>query len=199
MKKRGLILFTKSPAADNVKTRLSSVLSKEERSALLASLIGQTVERIRQVRDCDIFISYAGGGEWFERFSLPMFAQEGEGLGERMRLAMERLFRAGYAEVALVGADIPMLDAGIIEEAFALLGKTDVVLGPALDGGYYLVASKRPAPEIFTGIVWSTPTVLKETLEAAGRAGLATALGRLLRDLDTPDDLSHYSPYSREE
>ena len=100
------------------------------------------------------------------------------------------LLAAGAERVAIVGADTPHLPAAGYRRAFALLEQADVVLGPALDGGYYLVAAKLPRPELFVGIPMGTEAVLAETLARAARGGLVVALLPPLRDLDRVEDLA---------
>jgi uncharacterized protein len=92
--------------------------------------------------------------------------------------------------VAIVGADTPHVPVASYRRAFTLLDEADVVLGPALDGGYYLVAAKSARPELFRGVPMGTATVLAETLARAARHGLAVALLPPLRDLDRPEDLA---------
>jgi glycosyltransferase A (GT-A) superfamily protein (DUF2064 family) len=97
---------------------------------------------------------------------------------------------AGADRVAIVGADTPQVPLASYQRAFALLDETDVVLGPALDGGYYLVAAKTAEPDLFVGITMGTEVVLSETLARAARAGLLVALLSPLRDLDRVEDLA---------
>ncbi len=192
MRKNALIIMAKAPEPDNVKTRLKGHLSDTERMALYERLIEGTVERLRALEDTDTFITYTPSEheEYFSRFGLPLFTQEGEGLGPRMHLALTHVLGLGYARAALVGVDIPGLGPGEVHEAISHLDHADVVFGPARDGGYYLVAMPRPQPEVFRDIKWSVPDTLQQSLGRAAAAGLLTALGPELRDLDTPEDLA---------
>jgi glycosyltransferase A (GT-A) superfamily protein (DUF2064 family) len=92
--------------------------------------------------------------------------------------------------VAIVGADTPHVPPISYRRAFALLDEADVVLGPALDGGYYLIAAKAFRPELFVGVPMGTELVLVETLSRAARGGLAVALLPPMRDLDRVEDLA---------
>ncbi len=194
MKINALVIMAKAPEPDSVKTRLKGYLSDDERVALYEKLLSDTVARLRDLPQTDTFITYSSGldgdkGEYFERFDLPLYPQVGEGLGERMHLALAHLLAKGYERVALVGADIPALGAHEVMEAFEYLEYADVAFGPASDGGYYLVAMRKPHPEVFVNIEWSTPDTLQQTLDRAADAGLLTAMCAELADIDTVEDL----------
>ena len=109
-------------------------------------------------------------------------------LGHRMRCALDAALEVA-SEACVVGTDVPDLTAGLVEEAFEGLSNADLVIGPAEDGGYYLLALKRPIPELFEGVPWSTAEVLSRTLAAARRLGLEARTLETLRDVDTLDDL----------
>ena len=119
----------------------------------------------------------------------PLWPQPAGDLGRRMSAALEEGFARGARRVALVGTDVPWLSQAIVAEGFAALDRDDVALGPARDGGYYLVALRQPRPGLFEDIAWSTALVLPATLARAERLGLRVRLLPLLTDLDTIDDL----------
>ncbi len=106
-----------------------------------------------------------------------------------MSAAIEEAFRRGAARVAIVGTDAPFVSRMVVLEAFRALEDRDLVIGPALDGGYCLLALRRPQPAIFQGIAWSTASVLPATLERAGTLGLSTWLLEPLPDIDTLEDV----------
>jgi rSAM/selenodomain-associated transferase 1 len=110
-------------------------------------------------------------------------------LGRRMASAFAHGFRHGYDRVALVGTDVPWVSRELVASSLAALGSADVVLGPAHDGGYYLVALARPRPELFHGIAWSTPGVLAATRDRAAALGLSSRLLEPMPDVDTLEDL----------
>ena len=124
---------------------------------------------------------YGGGG-----FA---YADQGDGdLGVRLARAAADAGASGNP-VVIVGTDCPGLTADVLDAAFDALAARDVVLGPALDGGYYLVGLRRFCPDLFVGIPWSTPEVLSLTRRAAERAGLTVTLLGPLGDVDVPGDL----------
>jgi rSAM/selenodomain-associated transferase 1 len=111
-----------------------------------------------------------------------------------MASAFQASFAAGMTAGVLIGSDCPELNAPLMAEAFQLLRQHDLVLGPALDGGYYLIGVRRLIPELFTGIPWSTAEVLQQTLSIAQQLGLTVAKLPLLSDVDRPEDLSVWKP-----
>ena len=116
--------------------------------------------------------------------------QSDSGLGGRMNSSLERALAGGARGAVLIGTDIPGMNAPLLDRAFELLEKHDVVLGPAADGGYYLVGLSRSAPHLFSGITWSRPDVFSRTLEKVRESGLSVAVVDTLPDLDTPDSLA---------
>ena len=109
-----------------------------------------------------------------------------------MRQAMQDAFDQGHGGVLLTGTDLPSLPRTHLVEALKLIKDHDLVLGPTTDGGYYVIGLRRPVPELFEGITWSTPTVLVETRKKAEAAGLTLGLLPECRDLDTPEDLQAF-------
>ncbi len=103
--------------------------------------------------------------------------------------AFARAFARGAERVAIIGTDSPAVSRATAVEALDALSAADVVLGPAEDGGYYLLALRRPQPELFEGVAWSTSSVLADTVARARKAGLSVRLLSPLRDIDTPEDL----------
>ncbi len=189
-----LVVVAKQPEPGRVKTRLSPPLSPDEAAALAQALLDDTVRACLSVTGADLFLGYAsssGSSDWFAaRFPCAGLLPQGEGdLGARMARLFESVLGA-HAAAVLVGADLPLLTAARIEAALdALTTPGSVVLGPALDGGYYLVGLRRPQPALFAPMAWSTPGVLAETLQRARGAGLSATLLPPERDLDTPSDL----------
>jgi uncharacterized protein len=117
------------------------------------------------------------------------FPQAAGDLGERMAGAFEESFRAGSTATVIIGSDCPDLSPEVISMAFARLTETPVVLGPAQDGGYYLIGLTRPMPELFLGIPWGTDRVLADSLAVLQRQCCKPALLNPLADVDRPEDL----------
>lgn len=113
-------------------------------------------------------------------------------LGQRMQHAFAEAFAAGAAQVLIIGTDCPGLTAELLRQAAAALTTHDLVLGPADDGGYYLLGMKQLHPTLFAGKQWSTPTVLTDTLADAARLGLRVAQLPALPDVDSAADLARW-------
>ena len=195
-----LVIFAKAPVPGQVKTRLCPPLTADEAATLHGSFVLDTLERTKlavaklKLR-CDRHLACAPSSSlaFFkileERQAVPVIDQEGDDLGTRMNHAFERMFLDGYQRVLIVGTDVPTLPVGFYKDALTLLATNDVVLGPALDGGYYLIGLKKPRPALFENLPWSTDRVLGMTREKADALGLSTALLPEWRDVDTIDDL----------
>jgi hypothetical protein len=193
MKAEGaLVIFAKAPDAKTVKTRLKGALSDDERLHLYVTMMENTIRAAKVVTTVVTFIACLppDGVEWFSgRYGLPVFAQEGGDVGRRMDNAIGRVLSMGYGKAVIVGTDVPEMTGGVIVEAFSALDERDIVIGPAEDGGYYLIGLKKPCRRVFEDIEWSSDTVLSRTLERAREAGLSVGLVRTLRDIDRPEDL----------
>lgn len=193
---KSLIVFAKRPTPGRVKTRLSPPLSLEEAAELYRRMLLDTIGKTGQMPGVARLIFYEqgeGAGEFFAGVAGggAVYPQEGDDLGERMAGAFRTAFGMGYGEVAIIGTDSPDLPVALIERSYDLLRlpAVDVVFGPSEDGGYYLVAAKRPHPELFTGIPWSTGEVLGRSLGRAAEAGIATVLLPSWYDVDSAGDL----------
>jgi rSAM/selenodomain-associated transferase 1 len=190
-----VILFVKTPVKGRVKTRLARDLEGDIVLRLYESMVLDTVGMLKNsgfpFRIC---VSPPDGVEEARTWLGTDYAfmpQTGDDLGERMEQAFVRVFSEGFREAVLIGSDIPGLSSGIVREAFASLSGHDAVIGPANDGGYYLIGFTRRAfcPEIFHSMPWSTPAVFGETL---GRLASASRRVHVLPeciDVDTREDL----------
>ena len=191
---RRLLLFTKPAREGRVKTRLIGDLTPAEAAALHAAFLEDLLDRLRD-GSFDLRLAWAldpGEPVPAEPFSgVPGVRQEGQDLGERLF----RTLAAAAAEaraVAALGSDHPTLPLPVVHDAFERLeAGADVVLGPAEDGGYYLIALRAAVvvPRLFEGISWSTDRVFSETLARCGELGLRVELLPRASDVDTPDDL----------
>ena len=195
-----LIIFAKAPVAGQVKTRLCPPLTADEAATLQGSFILDVLERSRAAIQkfrlpITRFLACAPSSTHVffqimaERHGVQLLDQIGENLGERMHTAFIALFAQGFTQVLVIGTDVPSLPLAHYQQAVAMLSAHELVLGPAGDGGYYLVGLTRPAPELFRDISWSTDQVLAQTRERAQQAGLRTSLLPVWRDVDTIEDL----------
>ena len=189
--KRALAMFAKTPQPGLVKTRLTPPLTPEKGAELYRCLLLDTITRVRTL-PVDAYICYDGDEEFFRRTvpGVALFPQQGEGLGERLERAFAALESMGCGARVVIGTDAPDLPLAYIEEAFRLLETgTDVVFGPAEDGGYYLVALRGGHGDIFENIPWSGPRVLEKSLQRAAESDLSIALLPLWYDVDSFQDL----------
>jgi rSAM/selenodomain-associated transferase 1 len=191
-----LIIFTRYPEAGKAKTRLISALGAEGAAELHREMAEHTVAQARKLQSyCSAIIEvrFSEGDsirmqEWLGD---DLFYQsQGAGdLGDRLIHAAQFAFNHHSTSIVIIGTDCPELDAVILQKAFDELREHDLVLGPANDGGYYLIGLRRFIPEPFQGIAWSTSQVLQQTVEIATQLRLAIAYLPLLSDVDYPQDL----------
>ncbi|MBI4798935.1 MAG: TIGR04283 family arsenosugar biosynthesis glycosyltransferase [Desulfarculus sp.] len=191
-----LIIFTRYPEPGQVKTRLIPALGASGAADLALRLAQETLAwglLLARREPLRLEVRFDGGDEAAMRSWLglaPLYRPQGQGdLGQRMARALHQALQEGEERVVLVGIDCPRRDDRLMSQALQALASHDLVLGPAQDGGYYLVGLSRSAPAIFQGIAWGGPEVLRQTMAAAGRAGLATRLLTTLPDIDRPQDL----------
>ena len=204
MSAESLILFAKPPLSGRVKTRLARSLGHEDAARLYACFLRDAADAARALSDerpnVSLVCEWAlERGESPHEFPLANWlpggflhrVQTGTDIGARMAAALGRCLASGKRAV-LIGTDFPDLPHQILLDAFDKLERVDeptVALGPAADGGYYLVGMNRFVPDIFTGIPWSTNEVLPRTMEKADALGVRTALLPEWRDVDDADDL----------
>ena len=191
-----VVIMARSPAAgDAPKTRLADAVPREaDRRRLYAAFLADSITACRTVEGAALRIAYTPDGG---RAGLPelgagngeLLAQRGADLGARERGVFDDLFQAGFQKVVMIGSDLPSLPPGHVSRAIDRVSPGRVVLGPSEDGGYYLIAlaappAGMPVPDLFSGIRWSTPSVLDDTRAAAGRAGLGVVLVPGWHDVD---------------
>jgi hypothetical protein len=192
---RCLLVFTKTPVPGRVKTRLIGHLSAGSAARLHQALLGDLLEALEGGRFSVRLAIALDAGDPLPPVRLPLYAgverQQGADLGERMLNALEEAARVND-RVAVVGSDLPGLDARRVDEAFDRLDRgDDVVLGPTADGGYYLLAlrAERIDARLFAGVEWSTGRVLEQTLERCDALDLRRSMLPAGRDIDRPADL----------
>jgi uncharacterized protein len=192
-----LILMLKYPRAGAVKTRLAPAMGEERACELYRALVRHTLNAVERLRfDEHVFMEVRIAGapsdaavrEWLgEELH---FIPQGDGeLGERMDRAVHNAFAEGAPSVIVIGADCPELTAEHLRDGLRALESHDVVLGPAADGGYYLIGMRRFLPELFRGIQWGGEQVFEQTLAAGRELGVAFQVLDTLDDVDRPEDL----------
>jgi len=178
-----LSVFAKAPIPGHVKTRLRPVLDEEQATRLAAAFARDTLLKAAQLGP-PVTVYYAGDRALLVPLAPPNVRwaeQAGGDLGARMACVP--------APCLILGADSPHLPLSLLSAALAAVPAYDVVLGPAEDGGYFLIGLRAPQPALFEGIAWGTEAVLAETLAKAAALTLSVSLTPPWYDLDTPDDL----------
>ena len=195
MSDSAIAVMLKAPHPGEVKTRLCPPLTHLEAAELYRRFIIDTFGNISPLGGVDIYAAYSPDGALPEISPyLPTgagaFAQKGDGLGRRLYNAFSELFSRGCKRAVIIGSDSPDIPVDYIEDGFRHLDDgARLVLGPAMDGGYYLIGLDSLTEVPFTGIPWSTDEVLKRTIDNAGRAQMKYRLLPRWHDIDTPEDL----------
>ncbi len=200
--KKKLIVFTRYPETGTTKTRLIPLLGAKGSAELHRKMTEHTLARLKRLSTSNgltIEICYDGGNEHLMKTWLGPdldYQPQGTGhLGLRMKRSFEDAFRSGADAAVLIGTDIPDITDTVIQTAFDTLKQKNMVLGPAKDGGYYLIglqsASLSSAMDtLFSGITWGRRDVLRKTIDVAKGLGLSFFLVDELEDVDQPEDLS---------
>jgi rSAM/selenodomain-associated transferase 1 len=190
-----LLVFLKEPRPGAVKSRLAVRIGPEPAAAVYRAIADEEIRRTAPRRDeyerLFLFDPPDAGpriAEWLP--GQPLLPQGDGNLGQKMASAFAEAFRRGARRVALVGSDVPSIAREDVLDALESLDEHDVVVGPATDGGYYLLALKRPEPELFRDVPWSTADVLATTLDRAAGLGHSVRVLRARGDVDTAEDLA---------
>ncbi len=193
MAKPAVAIMSRVPSVVG-KSRLGGVLTPAQREALQWAFLEDTLEKVRQLTEykCFIAVTPAGEANKLAQFADPggeVILQPEGSLGQRMLGIACELLARGYSPVVLIGTDVPSLPPCFLLETLKLLEHYDLVLGPALDGGYYLIGMRNLVEGVFNDIDWGTETVLEKTLSFCNRNNLTYSLLSRLMDIDRPDDL----------
>jgi rSAM/selenodomain-associated transferase 1 len=189
-----IAIMAKAPFPNKVKTRLTPPLAPPEASRLYYSFLLDKIEQVMSIEEGRPFLAYTpvSSESFFRSITPPGFSlinQEGKDLGERLAKVSQELFAQGAVKVLLLDSDTPNLPIDHIREGLLRLEKTDVVLGPCEDGGYYLIGMRKFIPGIFRGIPWSTALVTELTLKKVRELGLTISMLPGWYDVDTEKDL----------
>lgn len=191
-----LLIFTRNPELGKVKTRLAKGVGEQHALTIYKKLLSHTHDQVKvlpvtkrvgysnRVHDNDLWEN-----ELFEKF-----AQEGDDLGIRMEAAFKQGFTDDYEKIVIIGSDLYDLKTAHLEAAFAALDTHDAVIGPALDGGYYLLGLRNLVPAIFYNKDWGTTTVLADTKEDLKNKTVHYL--ETLNDIDYAEDLEGYPEFA---
>jgi len=197
MRRYAIAVMAKAPRAGHVKTRLVPPLTREEAAELYRCLLLDKILQVGTLSGVDLYLAYTPPEARAQMASLvpqdfTLIAQAGADLGDRLHHLSAILLERGHPGVIIIDSDTPTLPSTYLLDALDRLQSrnTDLVLGPAEDGGYYLIGLKRPCRSLFDSIPWSGPSVLTETLRRASAQRLEVATLPPWFDVDTPNDLA---------
>lgn len=198
MTNQAILVFQKNFIAGKTKTRLAATIGNEKALSVYKQLVVLTMSALTNpsVDKCiyysefipletELPINTASG-------TTRVFVQRGDDLGLRMLNSFSDQFKSGYSRLIIIGTDCPDLKQEYIHQAFDLLKTHDIVIGPAADGGYYLLGMSELHAELFKEVTWSTSGVFKQTVDIILKLALTHAELPVLRDLDNENDLNHF-------
>lgn len=189
MNHQRLIIFYRNPELGKVKTRLAATVGDEMALAVYWRLASHTREITERV-DVDAVVYYSHSLDTEDQWlGFDRSVQRGSDLGERMKNAFEESFALGYQSVCIIGTDCWELTETHLEKAFEQCRQVDVVVGPAADGGYYLLGMNKLYPELFENKKWSTDSVFKDTLQTIENLKISFSVLDELHDVDEEKDL----------
>ena len=190
--KSALIIFLKYPELGRSKTRLAKDIGNENALKVYIELLNHTQLISKQLK-IDKYLFYdkvtANKMLWGDEIYQTAYQIESD-LGGRMENAFEQLFLKGYDRVVIIGSDCYELTQDVIEQAFELLNTSDAVVGPAKDGGYYLLGLRKLIPQLFSDVAWSTDEVFSATVKTLENLNLTYSTTPILSDIDTIEDLT---------
>jgi len=192
-----LLIFVRYPEPGKVKTRLIPALGAQEATFVYKQMAEHTLAQVRALkllRSWTTQVWFTGGSKekmkaWLGENLNYQIQPKGD-LGDRLCYAFQDAFKQGNQFVIAIGTDCPSLDTTILHQGFQALEHHELILGPATDGGYYLIGMQRLLPGLFRGIAWSTAEVLQQTVKASEKLGLTLSYLPNLTDVDAPKDLS---------
>lgn len=191
MYKKALVIFVKNIKLGKVKTRLAKTVGNQAAFEVYKFLLYKLQLETANL-NCDKIIYFSDAIIEEKWPGCKKYVQQGENLGERMHHAIKQTLNSGYSKVILIGSDIPDLSSAIIQQAFDELENKTCVLGPALDGGYYLIGLKKAMASLFINKTYSHNSVMKEVIHELNILNESFALLPQLMDIDTFEDLQQY-------
>jgi uncharacterized protein len=206
-----LIIFTRYPEANRTKTRMIPLLGAEGAANLQRQMTEYTLSTVQQLQafvNVSVEVRFAGGNlqlmqTWLGDNLLGdnlIYQPQGEGdLGEKMMRSLSDSFHAGAKKTIIIGTDCPGIDSQLLHAAFVHLDNFDLVLGPAIDGGYYLIGLQYSVREVFAelfqNIDWGTSQVFQQTVNIAQKLKLSSIYLQPLADVDRPEDLEIWEKF----
>jgi rSAM/selenodomain-associated transferase 1 len=192
MSKEVILIFQKNPIKGFVKTRLASTVGDDLALSVYEFLLKKTFKEVEQTphQKMVFFSDFIPDNYSYPNHSLSL--QEGVDLGEKMKNAFQKVFSMGFQKAVVIGTDCPELTTDLLVQAFSLLDQSDLVIGPAADGGYFLLGMKSEHSFLFHGIEWSTSQVFSRTLELADQHQLSSSLLPMLHDIDDEADWNRF-------
>ncbi len=191
-KNRLLIIFVKNPELGKCKTRLAATIGDQKALHFYKKMLERTREVATAV-DAHKTVFYSSfvdkTDQWPENRDFSKALQQKGDLGDKMRLAFEESFNAGYQSICIIGSDCYELDSQTINKAFQILEIKDAVIGPSTDGGYYLIGMNQLVAEVFSNKNWSTETVNSDTILDFDNLNISYGKLQPLTDIDTEEDL----------
>ena len=191
---KALIIFIKNQIEGKVKTRLAATIGHEAAMKIYQQLIQRTNTVANRIEaDKIVFYSNFIEDDIWENNIYKKQVQHGDTLGMKMENAFKSSFTAGHKKIVIIGTDCPEINENILKNAFEKLNSYDIVIGPATDGGYYLLGMKKEYPFLFQNIEWSTDKVLQQTIDLCKKNQLSYFLLPELSDIDEEKDLIHFT------
>lgn len=193
MLKPALAIMSRVPSKEG-KSRMSAALSPAQREALQWAFLEDLLEKVSFIKEFERYLAVTPPGELDKlvkrlEFGGQILPQSSGDLGQRMHDIALQLFLRGHAPVILIGTDVPLLPPSYLLKALHLLEQNDLVFGPALDGGYYLIGMRKFTARVFKGISWGSERVLRDTIKMCKENKLSFGLLDSLMDIDRPGDL----------
>lgn len=186
----GVVVFGRQPVAGGVKTRLAEAIGAEAAARVYTVLLEHTLRSACQTSALVVLsLARPPSRDWSPPAAVAVEVQGDGDLGSRMAEAFSRRFRDGWRRVVLVGSDCAQLSARHLTRALEELERAELVIGPAADGGYWLVGQRPPGVDLFSGVPWSTPQTLERTRARVSELGVGCVELETLADVDTVEDL----------
>lgn len=177
-----------------MKTRLAAEIGKQKALEIYKILLSHTHEISENlIADKNIFYDdFIDENDLWENTKYKKHLQLGSDLGERMKMAFESLFAIGYKKVIIIGSDCYDLTSEILKYSFEILSQYDFVIGPAADGGYYLLGMSHYLPSLFENKNWSSSSVFSDTIHQIKELGFSVHLLKVLNDVDNESDINFF-------